>query len=197
MQSKGHAALSPLPMLLSRFNTLNVGFNLQFSQNLADEFGMNSEIEKNQLWYNNVIEPKLKVLDELSLSALNLTDFEHNIFFKDFLADLEMLALDSYGTESKIDKIRAALDFLQDDNIRSQNINLKDIALIAYLDNSFDRILFFSRWRQYKHFKKAYAKVPDEVIFDATRVSVLLKNLVKDIQQRASELTTEAQAKAA
>jgi hypothetical protein len=158
---------------------------------------MNSDVEKNQLWYNNVIEPKLKVLDELSLSSLNLTAFEHNIFFKDFLADLEMLSLDSYGTESKIDKIRAALDFLQDDNIKSQNINLKDIALIAYLNNSFDRMLFFSKWRQYKHFKKIYSKIPDEVIFDATRVSVLLKNLVRDIQERAFEMTSEAQTRVA
>lgn len=156
---------------------------------------MNSDSEKHRLWYENVVEPKLKVLLQLSEPTADLRLFEHKKFFKEFLADLELLALDNYLTENQVEKICEAFDVLKSRNFDNAEFVLRDVALVASLGNSVDRFLFFGKWRKYQRFVKAYGPVADEVLVDAFRLSALLRGLVGDITQRASAMIAEAHAK--
>lgn len=153
---------------------------------------MNSERDKYRLWYESVVQPKLQVLLDLSQSLNELESFAHKSFFKEFLADLELLTLDDYATECQVEKISAALEVLQRKTFADPQFVLRDVALVASLDNSLDRLLFFGKWRTYQRFVKTHGPIEDEVLVDAFRISGLLKLLVVDITQRASALIAEA-----
>lgn len=158
---------------------------------------MNSESEKHRLWYESVVQPKLKILNELSQGLLDLHSFEYKSFFKEFLADLEMLTLDSLATETKIEKICSAIEVLKKNNLASNDdFSLQDLALIAYLNNPVDRLLFFRKWQKYMHFVKMHSPIDDEALVNAYRLSALIKNLVEDIQHRALILIAETNGKA-
>lgn len=153
---------------------------------------MKSESEKHRLWFETVVQPKLQTLLDLSQAVIDLNSFDYKPFFKEFLADLELLALDNYPTENQVEKICAALEVLQKRSFEDSQFALRDVALVASLQSSLDRALFFGKWRTYQRFMKMYGPVEDEALVDAFRISVLLKMLVVDISQRASALIAGA-----
>lgn len=154
---------------------------------------MKSESEKHRLWYESVVQPKLQTLRDLSQAEIDLSTFEHKKFFKEFLADLEMLALDNYKTENMVEKISAAIEVLKKNNFNGQDISLKDLALIAFCKNAFDRLLFYGKWKKYQKFVKENGPVPDEVLVDAYRLSNLLNTFIDSINLRAQELISESE----
>lgn len=157
---------------------------------------MKSESEKHQVWFETVVQPKLKTLSDLCDGTLALSSFNYKAFFKEFLADLEMLALDNILTETKIEKISAAMEILKKNNsFDNQDFPLRDLALIAYLNNPIDKFLFFKKWKKYTNFVKANGPVDDESLVNAYRLSALIQELVFDIEQRALTLITETKNK--
>lgn len=147
--------------------------------------------DKNIIWFDAVIAPKLQVLGELSRSTQQILNFDHKTFLKEFLQDLELLKLDSFYIEIRIEKISAALDLVQELERQKEDCLLKDIAFIAFLNNPFDRILFYNKWRKYTRFKKSHQTVSDDAILDALRLPVLLRKLVLEIQKLSAEMKNE------
>ena len=147
--------------------------------------------DKNKIWFDTVIAPKLQLLGDLSRSTQQILNFDHKAFFKEFLQDLEMLKLDSFYIETKIEKISAALDLVQEIEQQQADSFLRDIAFIAFLNNPFDRILFFNKWRKYTHFKKSHQTISDDAILDALRLPVLLRKLVLEIHKLSVEMKVE------
>lgn len=145
---------------------------------------MNSEQEKHRLWFESVVAPKMDILKQKIFDSNELRSFDFNKFFKEFLADLEMLGLDNYSTEAQVDRIILALTVVQDPFFQSRPEDLRDVALISSLKNVGDRFLFWSKWRKYQLFIKAYGTVDDATILDAYRVSSLLHFFISDISYR-------------
>lgn len=158
----------------------------------ADNLNMTGKSESLQLWYDSVVKPKLKTLSDLSLSLNELNTFDHKKFFKEFLADLELLSLDNYRSENQIEKISFAIEFLKKINLDNNHDFLKEMALISSLTNSFDKLLFFTKWQKHLKFKKSIGPIDDEIILDAYRLPTLIRVLVDDINQRAQLIILEA-----
>lgn len=154
---------------------------------------MTTESDKHRLWYESVVQPKLQVLLDLSQGSVDFHSFDHAKFFKEFLADLELLTLDNYTSEAQVDRISAALDVLKKNAFDESQFPLRDIALIASCKSSVDRLLFYSEWKKYQRYIKTHGPVSDEALVDAFRMSALLKMFVQDITLRASVLIVEAQ----
>ncbi|MGZ3794685.1 MAG: hypothetical protein ACXVCP_20220 [Bdellovibrio sp.] len=157
---------------------------------------MKSQEEQYRLWYETVVEPKLKKLAELNEGILDLDSFDHKVFFKEFLADLELLSLDNLVIETKIEKICAAIQVIkQNKTISSEEFSLRDLALIASLNNPVDRLLFFKKWKKYTDFIKIHGRIDDESLVNAYRLSALIKNLSEDVQRGAAAVIEESKNK--
>lgn len=142
-------------------------------------------MEKHQLWYESVVQPKLAVLKELAASAENLEAFPLKEFFKGFLADLEMMGLDDYTVENYIEKILDGVEALKDAPLKESLGDLKQIAMMAMLSNNFDRALFLSYWTQYRPFIKKNKKLKNESIVNAYKIQIHLDLLITYISQAA------------
>lgn len=193
--------LNKIVFYLSRFKFLNHGLvhiAFYWASNFyepADNLTMTGKSESLQLWYDSVIQPKLKTLSDLRLSLTDLNTFDHKKYFKDFLADLEMLSLDDYRSENQIEKINLAMEFLKKINLENKGEFLKEMALVSSLTSNFDKLLFFTQWQKYLKFKKTNGPIDDEIIVDAYRLPALIKLLIDDINQRAAIAISEAKKK--
>ncbi len=145
---------------------------------------MKSEQEKHRLWFESVVAPKIENLKQISENPNEIRSFEAKKFFKEFLADLELLGLDNYSTEVQVDRILLAMTIIQDPFFQTRPEDLRDVALISSLQNFGDRFLFWSKWRKYQLFLKSYGIVQDAVILDAYRISALLQSFILDISHR-------------
>lgn len=145
---------------------------------------MTSEQEKHRLWVESVVAPKIETLKKMIQDSDELRSFEAKKFFKELLADLELLGLDNYATETQVDRLVLAITIFQDPFFQKRPELLRDVALISSLHNIGDRILFWSKWRQYQLFLKSYGRVNDATILDAYRVSALIEFFVTDISYR-------------
>ena len=152
---------------------------------------MTTEQEKHRVWFESVVQPKLHALLGLSDHPRELLDFDDKLFFKELLADLELLALDDFATENQIEKICAGLEVLRLDGLNGSLFDLRDLALIATLENVVDRFLFFQKWQRYQNFRRRHGAVADEALVNAFRISALIKVFVHGLQVRASVLFGE------
>lgn len=145
---------------------------------------MKSEQEKHRLWFESVVAPKIENLKKISENSNEIGSFDAKKFFKEFLADLELLGLDNYSTEIQVDRILLAMTIIQDPFFQTRPEDLRDVALISSLQNFGDRLLFWSKWRKYQLFLKSYGSVQDVAILDAYRISALLQSFIFDISHR-------------
>lgn len=145
---------------------------------------MNSEQEKHRLWFEIVVSPKIESLKKISQNPNDLRSFEAKKFFKEFLADLELLGLDNYSTEVQVDRILLAMTIIQDPFFQTRPEDLRDVALISSLKNFGVRLLFLSKWRKYQLFLKSYGSVQDAAILDAYRISAMLQSFILDISHQ-------------
>lgn len=158
---------------------------------------MNSEREQHRVWFETVVQPKLNILNDLSKGAIDLHTFDFKAFFNEFLADLELLTLDNLVTEIRIEKICTAIELIKKSQLNSnQDFPLQDLALIAFLNNPVDRLLFFRKWQKYMQFVKTHSPIDDEDLVNAYRLSTLIKNLAEDIQRSALTVIAETSDKA-
>ena len=140
------------------------------------------EAKDTHLWFDDVIQPKLDVLRSWA-QTLSFDEAEMKPFFREFLAELELVHLDDLAVENYIDLILDGARTLNTEPFASLDINLKEIASIAFLKNTFDRALFAGYWRHYRPLIQKHSDIKDSSILNAYLLPRHLMNLVAYIER--------------
>lgn len=153
---------------------------------------MNTVNGKLHLWFESEIQPKLKALGELSRATTELHLFDEKKFFNELLADLEIMGLDNYQIENKVEAILSAIDFLKKYEFKIDDPRLVELAFIAFLQNPVDRMLFWNQWRNYSDFQERAGQVNDAIIHDAFRLTFLIAELIRVIEHQSNQLMSDS-----
>ncbi len=144
---------------------------------------MSSTVESNQRWFSEVVQPKLLQLREWAGSTQALVSLELTQYFKDLLIDLEVLSLDNFTVEIYMEDILDGARTLERKEISAQKKDqLKQIAMMALLQNTFDRALFKEYWTVYRPLMKRSPDLKDQSLINAFKLHTNLKKLADYIE---------------
>lgn len=143
---------------------------------------MEAKAQDSHLWFSNVIQPKLEVLRAWAQQSTYNPE-EMKSFFREFLAELELVHLDDITVENYIDLILDGAQTLNAEPFVTLDINLKEIAAIAVLKNTFDRALFVGYWKHYRPLIQKHGDLKDSSILNAYLIPRNLINLIHYLEQ--------------
>lgn len=138
---------------------------------------MNAARNSNLQWYQEVVQPRLDILNRLAEGSKKYEDVDLKPFFKDLLTDLEMIELDNFTVERYAERILNAMIFFKEEDCRKLEPKLKSLALVS-TSGVWDRIFYLDYWRLYRPLKKNHPEITDQAILDAFKLNIYTKALV-------------------
>lgn len=148
---------------------------------------MGAKQKSYQIWFDSEIAPKLSVMESWLIDDILLVDFDSKKFFKEFLADLELMSLDDIAMETKVEKIEKAIQVIR--LFKSQkDWSLYDVAFSSMLQSSFDKVLFPQKQSLYKKFSAQFSEleIESQHLVDAYKFKSLVRKFIEDIRLSAA-----------
>lgn len=144
---------------------------------------MQAKSQDSQLWFQEVIQPKLDQLQWWAQNPGSADEIELKKFFLEFLSELELVGLDDYVVEHAVENILDGARTLNHEIFRDEKMNLRELARIAWLRNNFDRAMFLNYWRLYRPFRQKNQSPTDASILNAYWLPKHFQNLIAYIEK--------------
>ncbi len=148
---------------------------------------MGAKQKSYQIWFDSEIAPKLSVVQSWLVDEVVLVDFDSKKFFKDLLADLELMSLDDIAMETKVERLEKAIQVIRLFK-NHKDWSLYDVAFSSMLQSSFDKILFPQKQSLFKKFSAEFANwsIESKHLIDAYKFKPLVLEFIEGIKTSAA-----------